>query len=79
MIGLRPEHIIQGEGHEASVTRVEHLGDQTRLHLSLAGHDLTTLSDVHTPLKPGDVIAIRPDNPLYFNAEGDRIAAGREQ
>ena len=35
-IGLRPEHIRQGEGagRHAS-TRVEHLGDQTRLHLSL--------------------------------------------
>ena len=37
-IGLRPEHMIQtpgpdGDGQDASVTRVEHLGDQTRLHL----------------------------------------------
>jgi multiple sugar transport system ATP-binding protein len=79
MIGLRPEHIVQGEGQEASVTRVEHLGDQTRLHLMLAGHELVTVSDVHTLLKPGDVIAVRPDNPLYFNADGDRIAAGGNQ
>ena len=33
-IGLRPEHIRQGEGAAtATVRRVEHLGDQTRLHL----------------------------------------------
>ncbi|MEO0865391.1 MAG: ABC transporter ATP-binding protein, partial [Pseudomonadota bacterium] len=30
-MGLRPEHITHGEGAEAQVTRVEHLGDQTRL------------------------------------------------
>ncbi|MCB0203070.1 MAG: ABC transporter ATP-binding protein, partial [Anaerolineae bacterium] len=33
-IGLRPEQIVQGEGEESFVDRVEHLGDQTRLHLS---------------------------------------------
>src|SRR6056297_3287249 len=33
-IGLRPEHVVQGDGEESFVKRVEHLGDQTRLHLS---------------------------------------------
>ncbi|MEM7693322.1 MAG: ABC transporter ATP-binding protein [Pseudomonadota bacterium] len=73
-IGLRPEHIFEGEGQAAAVTRVEHLGDQTRLHLSLNGHDLITLSDVHTRLSPGDTVAIAPKNPLYFGATGARIA-----
>ena len=59
----------------ASVTvRVEHLGDQTRLHLTLDGHDIVTLTDVHTDLGAGDEIAIQPRNPLYFDAGGDRIA-----
>jgi multiple sugar transport system ATP-binding protein len=73
-IGLRPEHIRQGEGQPASVTRVEHLGDQTRLHLALEGHDIITLTDVHTELEPGDTVAIAPRNPLYFDASGERIA-----
>jgi multiple sugar transport system ATP-binding protein len=73
-IGLRPEHIRQGEGREADVVRVEHLGDQTRLHLTLDGHPIVTLSDVHTGLRPGAVIRIAPDHPLYFNADGQRIA-----
>lgn len=76
-IGLRPEHIVQGEGREATVGRVEHLGDQTRLHLRLEGHDIITLTDVHTPLGPGDVVAIRPDKPLYFDAQGARLSFGR--
>jgi len=73
-MGLRPEHIVQGEGAPTTVTRVEHLGDQTRLHLSLGEHALVTLSDVHTPLKNGDTVRVRPDNPLFFDAAGTRVA-----
>ena len=73
-IGLRPEHIGQGDGQASTVTRVEHLGDQTRLHLHLNGHDIVGLTDVHTHLKPGDTVAIHPKDPLYFNADGARIA-----
>jgi multiple sugar transport system ATP-binding protein len=72
-IGLRPEHLRQGEGQPATVRRVEHLGDQTRLHLALSGHDVVTLTDVHTTLSPGDTIAIRPENPLWFDAAGARV------
>ncbi len=73
-IGLRPEHIQQGEGTPSKVVRIEHLGDQTRLHLSLGGHDIVTLTDVHTDLEPGDTVAIQPRNALYFDAAGARIA-----
>ena len=73
-IGLRPEHIRQGDGQGGTVTRVEHLGDQTRLHLRLKGHDIVTLTDLHTGLKAGDPIAIAPNNPLWFDASGARIA-----
>ncbi|GMG82396.1 ABC transporter ATP-binding protein [Paralimibaculum aggregatum] len=72
-IGLRPEHIAQGEGREARVARIEHLGDQTRLHLTLDGHEIVTLADAHTPLEPGDALAIQPRNALYFDVSGDRI------
>jgi multiple sugar transport system ATP-binding protein len=72
-IGLRPEHIRQGTGMTATVQRVEHLGDQTRLHLTLGGHGLITLTDVHTTLGPGDSLSISPENPLWFDASGARI------
>ena len=72
-IGLRPEHIHTGDGTEAAITRVEHLGDQTRLHLSLGPHSLITLTEPHTPLKPGETLMIRPHNPLWFDASGNRI------
>ena len=73
-IGLRPEHIAEGDGKPSQVVRVEHLGDQTRLHLKLEGHDIVTLTDVHTPLAAGDTLSIRPENPLYFDAAGARVA-----
>lgn len=73
-IGLRPEHVEHGQGTPSSVVRIEHLGDQTRLHLALGEHTIVTLTDIHTELEPGDTIAIRPRNPLYFDASGARVA-----
>lgn len=72
-IALRPEHIEQGQGKPAKVVRVEHLGDQTRLHLTLEGHKIVTLTDVHTSLKTGDTLAIQPRAPLFFDANGARV------
>ncbi|MCT8997289.1 ABC transporter ATP-binding protein [Chelativorans intermedius] len=75
-IGLRPEHIRQGDGQESSVIRVERLGDQTRLHLRFKDCELVTVTDAHTPLRPGDIVKISPANPYYFDADGMRIAHG---
>ena len=72
-IGLRPEHIVQGEGQPATVRRVEHLGDQTRLHLTFGPHEIITLADPQTALTAGDSIPIRPQSPLWFDATGARI------
>jgi multiple sugar transport system ATP-binding protein len=73
-IGLRPEHLEHGKGKAAQVVRIERLGDQTRLHLHLEGHDIVTLADVHTTLEAGNLIRVQPRNPLYFDASGARIA-----
>ena len=73
-IGLRPEQIRQGEGEDSLVKRVEHLGDQTRLHLTFKNHDLITVTDAHTQLKNGDIVKIRPEKPYYFDASGARVA-----
>ena len=72
-MGLRPENIRQGSGQNSTVVRVEHLGDQSRLHLMLGPHAITTLTDAHTALQPGDTVAIEPSNPLFFDATGARI------
>ncbi|MGC3937919.1 ABC transporter ATP-binding protein [Roseobacter sp. EG26] len=72
-IGLRPEHVTQGEGRAAQVGRVEHLGDHTRLHLRLDGHEIITLADPHADYQPGHEVDITPRDPLCFDASGDRI------
>ncbi len=72
-VGLRPENIRQGDGKDATVTRVEHLGDQTRLHLKLGEFDVITLTDPHSALNPGETIRIAAQNPIYFDAEGNRV------
>ena len=72
-IGLRPENIRQGDGVEATVLRSEHLGDQTRLHLNVQGHAITTLTDPHQDYSSQAAIKISPQNPLYFDAAGERV------
>lgn len=73
-IGLRPEQISQGTGEESFVTRVEHLGDQTRLHLKFKEQDLITVTNAHTSLQRGETVKIRPHKPFFFDADGARIA-----
>jgi len=72
-IGLRPEHISQGSGKVADVMRIEHLGDQTRLHLKLDGHSITTLAEPGVNYTTGSKIKIEPRNAIYFDREGSRI------
>jgi multiple sugar transport system ATP-binding protein len=73
-MALRPEHIRAGHGKTATVARIEHLGDQTRLHLTLDGHQVVTLAEPDHELEPGDALPIEPLNALYFDASGARIA-----
>ncbi|MBM7068407.1 ABC transporter ATP-binding protein [Actibacterium sp. 188UL27-1] len=72
-IGLRPENITEGDGAEARVIRAEHLGDQTRLHVDLQGHAVTTLAQDGRDYTPDMTLKISPKDPLYFDAGGDRI------
>ncbi len=74
-IGIRPEQITQGQGVDSTVVRVEHLGDQTRLHLSIKDHDLITVTDAHTTLQSGDILKIQPTSAFYFDNNGVRISA----
>jgi multiple sugar transport system ATP-binding protein len=77
-IGARTEHltIVRGSGDvSATVTRIEHLGDQSHLHLDLGGQPVVTLSDPEAKLGAGDVVSLCLNNPLFFDATGRRIAA----
>ena len=74
LIGFRPEQLLLGnDGLETVVKRVERLGDQTRLHLSLGDNGIVTVTDPHTDLKAGCLISVKPKNPFFFDADGKRI------
>lgn len=77
-IGLRPEHILvnqssNGVGLAGHVVRVEPLGDQTRLHLTVADQALITLTEPQAGFNPGDAITISLREPLYFDEQGTRV------
>ena len=78
-IGVRTEHLsfapARGGGAVATVRRVEHLGDQSHVHLDLAGHALVTLADPHAPVRAGDQVALELTRPVYFDAAGERLEA----
>jgi multiple sugar transport system ATP-binding protein len=52
---------------------VEHLGDRSHLHVTVADTDVVTLSDPHADLVVGDEVAIEMLAPLFFDARGERL------
>src|SRR5207249_1973074 len=65
-VGARTEHltIARGGGDvQATVKRIEHLGDQSHLHLDLGGQSVVTLSDPEAGLGAGDIISLRLNKP----------------
>ena len=77
-IGARTEHLrieAVGSGAEGRVVRIEHLGDQSHLHLEVAGHALTTLADAHTPMAEGAEVRLTLSEPLCFGSDGRRLRA----
>jgi multiple sugar transport system ATP-binding protein len=79
-VGARTEHVRltrsegrTGEGVAGSIKRIEHLGDQNHLHISLGGTDIVTLADPDSGLSVGDTVGIEFAKPLFFGADGQRI------
>jgi multiple sugar transport system ATP-binding protein len=76
-IGVRTEHVrIRKSANGAAVGRVrwvEHLGDRSHLHVTVADTDVVTLSDPHADLVVGDEVAIEMLAPLFFDARGERL------
>jgi len=77
-VGARTEHIaLQKAANGAANGRIdwiEHLGDQNHVHLTCGGRKIVCLSDPASGLGPGDDVAVKLVNPLYFDASGARIA-----
>ena len=84
-VGARTEHlriarVRHGDG-DGTVTRIEHLGDHTPVHVALGEHTVVmladaTLTDSTADLAVGDRVDVRLEDPLFFDRDGERIAAG---
>ena len=76
-IGARTEHLdidgSRGDGRKAQVIRIEHLGDQNHMHLTLDGQDIVTLADPHAQIAVGDDVSLTLVDPLFFDAGGVRV------
>jgi multiple sugar transport system ATP-binding protein len=78
-IGARTEHlrIVKSEGAAAHgrVKWIEHLGDQNHLHVVIDAHEVVTLADPDSGLAVGDEVGVSLVRPLFFDAQGERVAA----
>ena len=76
-VGVRTEHArirkAQNGSALATVSWIEHLGDQDHLHIALGERDFVTLSDADSGLSVGDPVAIEVTRPLFFDAAGRRL------
>ena len=77
-IGVRTEHLLISAPSSgdlpARVRRVEHLGDQTHVHLHFEGGALVTLADPSRAFAHDEPVGLRLVEPLFFDAEGRRMA-----
>jgi multiple sugar transport system ATP-binding protein len=75
-IGARTEHLrlARSAGGNARIDWIEHLGDQNHLHITVGETRLVALADPYVAFGPGDTVAVSLDRPLYFGADGARLA-----
>lgn len=78
-IGARTEHLTVSPAKNGSgmarVKWVEHLGDQSHMHLDFAGQSIVVLADPDAALDPGATVDLALSNPLYFDRAGRRVSA----
>jgi multiple sugar transport system ATP-binding protein len=77
LVGARTEHldIVPASDGPARLLMVEHLGNESHLHLEWNGHKLVTLAPPEARWKPGDRATVELRGALYFDAVGSRIDA----
>jgi multiple sugar transport system ATP-binding protein len=82
-LGVRAEHLrlhtaASGGAHRsARVMRIERLSDQHLVHVQLKDSDqeLTTAAPASASFEPGEAVRVELLQPLWFGADGRRIAA----
>ncbi len=76
-VGVRTEHVTlartTAHPNAGTVRRIEHLGDQNHIHVSLGEHTLVTLTEPGVALNVGDNVDVGFHKPLFFNDDGVRL------
>lgn len=75
-VGARTEHlsIRRDAAGNGRIDWIEHLGDQNHLHLVVGEAKLVALADPYAELRAGDAVAVALSRPLFFGADGRRVA-----
>ena len=77
VVGARTEHLRIAKAANGSalgtVEWIEHLGDQSHLHIRVGEKRITSLVAADAPYATGDGVDIGFNNPLYFDAAGRRV------
>ena len=80
-LGIRTENVkintTNQSAFSGTVNRVEHLGDQDYLHVTINGEELVTLSNPDDRLSAGNQILLELLDPLYFDKDGNRVRIGK--
>jgi multiple sugar transport system ATP-binding protein len=77
MIGARTEHIqLKADpGGPGTVTMVEHLGNESHIHVDLGGRELVCLAEPSRDLATGSRVAVRLSDFLLFDGTGRTLDA----
>jgi len=77
ILGARTEHLRIAKSANGSalgkVEWIEHLGDQSHLHIRVGDKRITSLVAADAPFAAGDGVDITLANALYFDAAGNRV------
>jgi multiple sugar transport system ATP-binding protein len=77
-LGVRTEHVrlrksVTAAGAQGHVTWIEHLGDQSHVHVTVADTAIVTLHDPDSALAVGDAVDVDLVAPLFFDERGQRV------
>jgi len=77
-VGARTEHIQLSDDPAGPgvVTLVEHLGNESHVHVELKGHELVCLAEPSRALASGARVGVALSNFLVFDAAGRTLGAG---
>ncbi len=76
-LGARTEHLRIAKSANGNavgkVEWIEHLGDQSHLHIRIGEHRITSLVAADAAFSAGDGVDVGLARPLYFDATGNRV------